>query len=361
MLSLAFLAASPALANPDIVLILADDFGVNDARNAGIPTPNLTALAARGVTFTTAYAAAPVCGPSRAKMLAGRWRATPDANQGSTPDSVWGVPAGTWQLADGMRAAGYTTHHIGKSHSGANPWQHPHELGFDHFFGFRAGEHPYTGGAPLESDSQSVPLTGYSTDVFANAAIEALRRPGPDFVYLAMNAPHTPIVTSYRAMVTKLDAAVGQIMAAAPDALIAFAGDHGPDTGDSGATAKPLRGSKRSFYDGGLRVPLVIAGPGFTGGRKDARVSSLLDLAPTLLRAAGGVVPGNLDGINLASAQKHECLAWGPPKADYIRCGAWKLVNGDLFNLSTDPGERRPVTNAAKVAELRTKRAAMVR
>mgnify|MGYP001585792262 CR=1 FL=1 len=187
-----------------------------------------------------------------------------------------------------------------------------------------------------------------------------------------MNAPHTQIVDppgvncdtracTYRAMVSRLDAAIGRIMAAAPGALIVFTGDHGPDTADSGVTAKPLRGAKRSYYDGGLRVPLVVAGPGFTGGRKDGRMASLLDLAPTLLRAAGAAVPGNLDGINLASGQTHECLTWGPPKADYIRCGAWKLIAGELFNLATDPNERRPLPDEAKKRELRAKRAGIVK
>ena len=192
--SVAWLACgNPAAADPTIVAILLDDLGpgeIGPLAHRSV-TPNIDALALSGVTFTDGYAPAPKCGPSRAGTLSMR---QPQSfgfytNQdGKSSDAIWGMPDEVVTFSELLQQAGYETWLIGKSHMGANPWQHPLAMGFNHFFGFIAGEHPYLGkapGNPIYRDRVFVSEAEYLTDAFAREIIAALRAPGtkPKFVF----------------------------------------------------------------------------------------------------------------------------------------------------------------------------------
>ncbi len=389
-------AGAPAACHPapqNVVVLVADDLGYADLGIQGsrvIPTPHIDGLAAEGVRFTNAYVTAATCSPSRAGLLSGRYqqRFGFEFNTGPrelTHSEGRGLDPAATTIGDVLAAAGYATGMVGKWHLGSQDPFHPLARGFDQFFGFLIGAHPYFSTATARRETWETVMRGreranetaYLTDAFAREAVNFIadHRDGPFFLYVPFNAVHTPIQApdeytarfahvadperrAYYAMVSALDDAVGSILRAiathglADRTLVVFTNDNG-GTLAHGDNA-PLRLGKAFLFEGGIRVPLIMRWPAVTAaGQVRGDIVSTLDLFPTFLDAADTPRPDDLDldGIDLgpslqeqrpSEARQHLFWRNGPNRA--VRRGDWKLIQaGDhvwLFDLASDVGER---------------------
>jgi arylsulfatase A-like enzyme len=362
-------AAESAPPPPSIVVILADDLGIGDvcsygACEAGRSTPNIDALARAGARFTQAYSAAPICSPSRAALLTGRYQNrfghefNPNGIERGQRESL-GTPLTEILLPQCLKKRGYATGIVGKWHLGPAPAQHPMERGFDEFFGFLHGaklffpslrepgihfvaEAPKQGKEKTEQNPLNPMMRGrqpieepdYLTDAFTREAVSFIERhrAEPFFLYVPYNAPHTPLMVDderYRrfagiadegqrihaAMMSALDDGVGAIVDALRHAellestLVVFASDHGCPTNIEVCSNDGLRGGKRVLLEGGIRIPLLAAWTGtIAPGRTIDAPVSLLDLVPTALELAGAKPPADreLDGRSLAPLLRGE-------------------------------------------------------
>ncbi len=367
---------------PNIVILLADDLGYADLGVQGckdIPTPHLDALARGGVRCTSGYVSGPYCSPTRAGLLTGRYQTR--FGHEFNPGGRNGLPTSETTLADRLRKAGYVTGLVGKWHLGAAPAQHPQKRGFDEFFGFLGGAHPYFPGkgAPIFRGTTVFREMEYLTDAFAREAVSFIdrHREKPFFLYLAFNAVHTPMHATddrlkkfasignsrrrtYAAMTRAMDDAVGAVLDKLRSAglekrtLVWFFSDNGgptmPTTTINGSINDPLRGSKRTTLEGGIRVPFLVRWPGrLPAGKVYAEPVIQLDVLPTSLAAAGvAVKPGwKLDGVDLLpylggkkEGKPHEALYWRLGSQMAVRRGDWKLVRYD----TTADGRKRAVT-----------------
>lgn len=414
-------------AKPNILLILSDDAGWADFGFHGAPegfTPRLDQLARQGVICEQAYVSASVCSPSRAGLMTGRYqqRFGHEFNGPGKPEPGFvladmGLARDERSLASLLRARGYTTAAIGKWHLGSEPGLRPLERGFDHWFGFLGGSRSYFSvKSPsllrqLQNDEQVVAeeQIGYLTDTLADHAAEYVRAqakdPRPFFLYLAFNAPHTPMHAleadlahfahienqrrrQYAAMLYAMDRGIGRVLDALEDSgqseqtLVVFLNDNGGAT-NNGSSSGAWRGRKGSKWEGGLRVPLVLRWPGqLPAGKRFPSMVSSLDLAPSLLAAAGQVLASEparsqpiaaFDGVNLLPSLRasdasgpdsspqpspHSSLFWRRGVAAALREGPWKLVRVDtlepqLMHLERDAAE---VTNFAAQEPERVRR-----
>jgi arylsulfatase A-like enzyme len=353
---------------PNILVIVGDDMGYSDVgfQNCkDIPTPNLDRLAADGVRFTSGYVSGPYCSPSRAGLMSGRYQ-TRFGHEFNSGGAGGGLPVTETTLANHLKSGGYVTGIVGKWHLGNSPAMHPQQRGFDTFFGFLGGMHSYFDAGGIMRGTEPVKEFDYATDAFSREACSFIEqnKERPWFLYLAFNAVHTPMHATedrlakfpniankqrrtYDAMMLALDDAVGKVRAKLAETgqeentLITFISDNGGPVmhifGDTvnGSRNDPLRGSKCTTLEGGIRVPFVIAWPGHVKpGVFDSPVIQL-DLHATGL-AAAGVDPKpewKLEGVNLlpfVSGEKagspHQALFWRFGQQMAIRSGDWKLV-----------------------------------
>ncbi|MDE2691324.1 MAG: sulfatase-like hydrolase/transferase [Acidobacteriota bacterium] len=354
---------------PNVVLIVADDLGYGDLGSYGSQanrTPRLDRLAAGGVRFTDAYAAAAVCSPSRAGLITGRYphRHGYEFNLVGR-DAGFGLAAEERTLGDLMRGAGYATGYVGKWHLGRSPDRHPLSRGFDEFMGVLGGDSGYFG-ATVQRGREAAAAEGYLTDAFTREAAGFIGRHAaagrPFFLVLSYTAPHTPLQATtedletvahveagarrtYAAMVSSVDRGVGAVLdrlageGVDGDTLVVFTSDNGCvgylDTGCSNA---PFSGFKRFFLEGGIRVPLIMRWPnGLAGGAVYREPVISLDFFATFAALAGVPPAGHgamaLDGVDLvphltgrARGRPHEALFWraGPNRA--VRMGRFKLL-----------------------------------
>lgn len=412
------LSAADAPAKPNILVILADDLGYADVGfNGGkaIATPNLDRLAAEGVNLTD-FRTCPMCSPTRAGLLTGRWPGRFGMMRAVVPPwSTYGLPEEEKTLPQLLAPAGYERRGIfGKWHLGhARRAYLPLERGFTHFVGCYNGAidyftHERDGECDWHHDDRTVREEGYSTDLIGAAAVRFIQESPegkPWFLYVPFNAPHSPFQAkesdlkkypqfkkaerrAYAAMVDSMDQAIGKILAAinsrddAANTLVLFFSDNGGIPG-AGGNNGPYRGAKLSVYEGGTRVCAAIRWPagGLTGGRRfDGRIG-YIDVLPTLLAAAGSVTPEGVDGLNVIPALTGESAVPHRPWFSYIHQGAeahgsvhlgqWKLVaRGDffagkpgtpptleLYDLAADPSETQDLAarHPERVAELHQK------
>lgn len=384
-------AAIPAQdARPNILLVVGDDMGYGDVGFHGvkdIPTPHLDALAAAGVRFTSGYVSGPYCSPTRAGLLTGRHQCR--FGHEFNPSGTNGLPLTETTIANRLKAAGYVTGLVGKWHLGAAPEQHPRRRGFDEFYGFLGGAHSYVEAAGILRGDQPVSELDYTTDAFGREAVAFIERhrSAPWFLYLAFNAVHTPMQATddrlakfdriadgrrrtYNAMMLAMDDAIGRVRRKLAEAglerntIVFFLSDNGgptmPGTTVNASRNDPLRGSKRTTLEGGIRVPFLVAWPGHLDpGIYDPPVSQL-DIPATALAAAG--IERNpswqLDGVNLLpflSGQKtgvpHEALYWRFGTQMAIRVGDYKLVRYDK-NADTRTGRPNQGVTAARLYHL---------
>lgn len=343
-LALLLCASGPLLAEedaprrPNIVLIVADDLGYADVGYHGceqIPTPSIDAIAAAGVRFTQGYVTGPVCSPTRAGLLTGRYqqRYGHEFNTGGIREdsSEVGLPTSERTIADVLSEAGYVTGAVGKWHLGDAPKFHPMERGFDEFFGFLGGGHSYfesirrANAEPILRGREAVPEKDYLTDAFGREAVSFVEKHAnkPFFLYLSFNAVHTPLQATpgllerfsdvtpknrrtYAAMLASMDDAIGGVLKAleknglTKHTLVIFLGDNGGPRANASRN-DPLRGRKGTVYEGGVRVPFALSFPGgVPEGLVYAKPVISLDLLPTIAAAAGVKIPGaaKIDGVS---------------------------------------------------------------
>jgi len=411
------LTTNVAAAKPNIIVIVGDDMGYADLGVHGcqdIPTPHLDALANAGVRFTNGYVSGPYCSPTRAGLLTGRYqtRFGHEFNPGGDgPDTPKGLPLSEKTIADRLKAAGYKTGLVGKWHLGNTPEYRPLKRGFDEFFGFLAGARSYwpNQGAPILRGDKPVDEQEYLTDAFGREAVDFVERhrESPFFLYLAFNAVHTPMHATddrlkkfasiadpkrrtYAAMMSAMDDAIGDVLAKVKESgledntLVFFISDNGgpmlKGTTVNGSINSPLRGSKRTTLEGGVRVPFFVKWPGkVPAGKTFEKPAIQLDFLPTALAAAGVEASPDwkLEGVDLLpyltaakSDAPHDALYWRFGQQMAIRQGDWKLVKYDpvvdggkgkgkatpakLYYLADDVGETRDLIaeQPEKAAEL---------
>ena len=395
---------------PNIVLILADDLGYGDLRCCGaedMRTPHLDELFAAGMQFTNAYANCPVCSPTRAALLSGRYQnivGVPGVIR-THPENSWGwLSPNTELLSSVVRRAGYRTAIVGKWHLGLESPNTPNERGFDVFRGFLGDmmddyyHHRRHDVNYMRNGTAEIDPTGHATDLFTDWAVEFLDQQNDGkqsfFLYLAYNAPHTPIQPpedwlkkvqqrepSMRpnraklvALIEHMDHGVGRVMAALKandqwdNTIVVFTSDNGGQL-DVGANNGPLRDGKQSVYEGGLKVPMSVVWPRRIAASSQTPFAAMsMDILPTLLDAAGVPLPDGLDGRSFLPTLLGESqdalrnqwlftrreggLRYGGKTIEAIREGDWKLLQNSpfeplqLYNLAVDPQEQNNVADS---------------
>jgi len=387
--------ASPApKKRPNIVLILADDLGYCDSELYGcdtIPTPNIKRIADDGVLCTEGYVTSPVCSPSRAGLLTGRYQQR-YGHEFLPSDNSRGLPRSETTLADALRQFGYTTGLVGKWHLGVGEEFNPIHRGFDEFFGVAGPASDYidptredvkssrpdreTAKAPKSAPAatwegrgknavmrgtQPVEEEQYLTDAFTREAVAFINnhRSRPFFLYVPYTAPHQPLQVTqkyynrfphiddestriYAAMISSMDDGIGSILDALEEnrleknTLVIFLSDNGAGVADY-CSNRPLRLGKQTLFEGGIRVPFCMKWPGqIPEGTTCEHPVSALDIFPTAVAAAGGDPstknPG--DGVDLLpylkgtiSDRPHDMLFWRSSPNWAVRIGNWKLIH----------------------------------
>ncbi|MGQ0636070.1 MAG: sulfatase [Planctomycetaceae bacterium] len=395
-------AAQPTKARPpNIIVILADDLGYKDIGAHGgtlVKTPHIDSLALNGVRCSNAYVTGPVCAPTRAGLLTGRYqqRFGLEFNpQPSGPASDLGLPLSELTLAEALKKQGYHTGMVGKWHLGGGRGLRPPERGFDEYFGFLQGAHHYLrpqDEAEFRDKSltsyvsgvlrglQAVDEKDYLTDAFTREALAFIDRNAsqPFFLYLPYNAVHSPLEAPakyrdrvagvgpprrklYAAMLTALDDGVGAVLGKLRErqlfenTLVFFLSDNGGspqpyNTTDNG----PLSGKKGELLEGGIRVPFLVQWKGkLPAGAVYEHPVVSLDIFATAMAVAGGALPTDrvYDGVNLIpylTGQRgdppHVTLFWRYGQSLALRHGPWKLHKTDdypaqLYDLRSDIGE----------------------
>ncbi|TDB67326.1 sulfatase family protein [Arundinibacter roseus] len=392
---------------PNILVILTDDQGFHDVSYYGtsdLRTPHIDQLAREGMRFDNFYANSTVCSPTRAALLSGRYQ-----DQVGVPgvirthaDNSWGYLAPQTSLLPAqLKKAGYHTAIIGKWHLGLQSPNTPNEHGFDYFHGWlgdmmddywlhRRHDINY-----MRKNSQTIDPKGHATDLFTQWSVDYIQQQAEDaqpfFLYLAYNAPHTPVqpptewvqkvkarqpgISPKRAelvaLIEHMDDGIGKVIAALKESgqytntLIVFTSDNGgylPSLANNG----PTRNGKGSMYEGGLRVPASIVWPGqIKPGSVSDQVNLSMDVYPTLLEVAGITPDVLLNGRSFLPTLRGQSA---PPEerplyftrreggTDYagqciyaLRLGSWKLLQNtpyepmELYNLDDDPLEKKNV------------------
>ena len=389
---------------PNVVVIFMDDLGYSDLRIDGaldVRTPNLDRLARQGVQMTDCYAAAPVCTPTRAAFMTGRYQHRVGL-EGVIAQSIGnhhtGLPSTEPTLPRYLRDAGYATALVGKWHLGFDAEFRPNRHGFDEFFGFLGGAVDYyshrgeDGEHDLYENDRPVKVDRYLTDEITDRSISFIERnrSKPFFLDIAYNATHWPfhppdmtekpshpsgsaaeVVTKwaeqgkradYVRMLERADEGIGRILSTidrlglAQNTLVIFTSDNG---GEWLSRMAPLFNRKTTLWEGGLRVPCILRWPAqLQGKRKSSQSAITMDLTATILAAAGVTTRSDrpLDGVDLIPLLRRTgpvmertfywrgIRAGSPDRA--VRQGPWKYVNqsamfpGLLFDITKDPGER---------------------
>lgn len=395
--------ASAPERRPNIILILADDLGWGDVGFNGRTewgTPNFDRLAGQGTVFRRWYVGTPVCAPSRAVLMTGKY--TIHNRVITNGDDL---PSEETTIAEALKKQGYVTALFGKWHHGRprpgnQSYVHPMDQGFDEFFGFTEARHAWEHfPKELWHGREMKPVSGYTTTLFTDKAVDFITRnkARPFFLYLSLTEPHLlieapeedvaqfrgkfkekdpakPYNAIYAAMITRLDKEIGRLMKSLDDlglsenTLVVFTSDNGAtfESGNQGASNyhdsnRPFRGHKRNLWEGGVRVPGIVRWTGkVPAGKVSNDIVHNIDILPTFLAAAGAEPDAawKVDGINLlpvwtgAANASERTLFWewrteGGNQIAAMR-GNFKLVitgnnPPELFNLETDPAERRNI------------------
>lgn len=363
-----------------VILIIADDAGYGDLGcygHANLLTPNLDALAAAGRKFTQFYVASPVCSPSRTAYMTGQlpqWYHVHNADSLANTRRYF-LPSGTMTIGRLAKMAGAATGFFGKWHlgetGGGRDTQMPRKFGFDRFFGSTHGRsslgwnefNTYDDAYWLDDEPPLVQHEGYATDVCFDKLIEWIQAriaAGQDYLALVpTHAPHdilSPNVAEralytgqgfteaqevYWGTMSNLDTNVGRLITALTNAgelantTILYTSDNGPESVATYAagSAGPLRGKKTNLWDGGIKVPLIVRGPGITAGSTDSSPRWSLDVLPTLAELFGVTLPsGAYPGTSLFSAVGERDFFWEyhGNQRPTDQSGKWAMRRGDL-------------------------------
>ncbi len=403
-------ALAPAQSpKPNIIFIFADDLGYGDLGiyGSGIQTPNIDQMAKEGVRFRQFYAASPVCSPSRAALLTGRYPTRTGIPRVMFSDDNYGLPSTETTMAQVLKSAGYKTMCIGKWHLGSLPEFLPTNRGFDEFYG-----------VPYSNDMQPLPLIRNlavvepDTDIstltprYTQQAVDFIARSkdAPFFLYMPHTYPHIPLAASprfkgksglglYGDAVEEIDWSVGEVLKALKandldnNTLVMFSSDNGPWFQGS---AGRLRGRKGDTYEGGVREPFIARFPGrIPVDTVSSGIASTMDILPTIARLAGASLPKQpLDGINIwpllmgesNDLSREVLLYFDNWNIQCARMGRWKLhvarYNGiawtpdppggrlnlplykpELYDLENDPDESYDTAadNPQVVADIRAR------
>ncbi|WP_367873983.1 arylsulfatase [Luteolibacter sp. Populi] len=391
---------------PNVIYLLADDLGYEDVgwRNPEIKTPHLDKLANGGAKLEQYYVQ-PVCSPTRAAFLTGRYPFRHGLQTGVVrPWAQYGLPLEERTIATALKEAGYETAITGKWHLGHfKPEYLPTKRGFDHQYGHYNGAldyftHERDGGFDWHKNDTVNRDEGYSTELIGREAARLIRerdKAKPLFLYVPFNGVHSPFQVPerylslypqlqgnrkiYAAMISALDDAVGEIVKAANEAglgdntLIVFSSDNGgPNPGRLSDNGK-LRDGKGSVYEGGVRAVAFANWPGhIKAGGTVRQPIHIADWYPTLVKLSGAEASQKLpvDGRDISAVltesgtiPNREIIHNLAPDGGAIRAGDWKLVvsgRGDqakteLFNIAEDSSEKNDLsaTHVEKVKELR--------
>jgi len=419
---LAALLTLEAVQKPNFIIIFTDDQGYADLGCYGgqhVDTPYIDQMAAEGARLTNFYVAAPVCTPSRAALMTGCYAQRVDMALGSTfpvllNSDAKGLHPDEITIAEVLKDAGYKTGMFGKWHLGDQPEFMPTAQGFDEFFGLPYSHdiHPYhqkqskfkfpplplvDGNRVIEED----PNADLFTKRFTERAVDFIKRhkDSPFFLYIPHPMPHVPLHNSpefmegiaeeikaglqseqginyplreklFKQNIAEIDWSVGQILETLKkqgideNTIVLFTSDNGAGrlVKDRSKHCAPLRGSKGSTYEGGMRVPTVIRWPArIPAGKDNAELMTTMDLLPTFSALAGGQTPTDriIDGQNITTTltehqpSPHQALFYtSKSEVIAVRSGQWKLHLGGgsqpkkhsshpaLYNLKSDIGEQ---------------------
>ncbi|MFQ6034384.1 MAG: sulfatase [Sedimentisphaerales bacterium] len=419
-----------AVRRPNIVVILVDDLGYGDLSSYGatdLKTPNIDRLVAAGMRLDNFYANCPVCSPTRAALLTGRYPdlvGVPGVIRTHITSNFGYLAPQAVLLPSLLKKVGYHAAIVGKWHLGLASPNTPNERGFDHFHGFLGDmmddyyTHRRHGFNYMRLNDKEIEPKGHATDLFTQWASEYIRQragwqPHPEgmgmaplphgrgsdkpfFLYLAYNAPHTPIqppddwlarvknrqksISDRRAklvaLIEHLDAGIGKVIAAlketglSDNTLIIFTSDNGGQLA-VGANNGQLAGGKGQMYEGGIRVPACVVWPSrIRPSSRSSRIALTMDLFATICEAAGAKIEHKIDGRSilptlLGKAQPAEdrVLFWmrreggqyGGRAFYAVRYGDWKLLQNSpfepmqLYNLADDPQEKSPLDKKHKM------------
>jgi arylsulfatase A-like enzyme len=389
---------------PNILLIFTDDQGYYDVSYYGtedLQTPNIDQIAEAGMRFDNFYANCPVCSPTRAALLTGRYQdyvGVPGVIR-TYKDNNWGYldPKATL-LPEQLKMAGYHTALIGKWHLGLESPNTPVERGFDYFHGWLGDmmddywTHRRHGINYMRLNGQEIDPEGHATDLFTDWSVDYIKSQADDerpfFLYLAYNAPHFPVQPPQQwldkvkerekgiddtraklvAFIEHMDDGIGQVIEALKasrqydNTLIIFSSDNGGHL-PSKANNGPLRDGKQSMYEGGLKVPTVISWPGtIPAGSFSEQMNLSMDIYPTLLEIAGLEPKQPIEGRSflpvmlgekapaeertLYFTRREGGTRYGGQSVYAVRKGDWKLLQNspyepyELYNLLQDPQEK---------------------
>ncbi len=384
--------AGTSTETPNIVLIVADHMGASDISPYGatdIATPSLDTFAQQGVRFTDYYAAAPICGPSRAAMMTGKYPARIGFEENI--GHAGGLSAKIPTIPSLLKQRGYKNGLFGKWHLGESGDSDPIAHGFDEFLGYNDWSINYythrndAGQEALTHDRTVVERDGYLTDILTDESIRFIveNRNNPFFLYLSYNTALPPYLgpdlppeqwdaefnigtatrADYIAMVEAMDTGIGRLLEALDDlglaenTLVIFTYDH---NGRNLARNAPFSGGFAMLNEGGIRVPLIMRWPGkLQAGKTLHRPAIGMDIAATALQAAGIVSESlDLDGRDLVQTDtpnEQRTFFWRIQLGDFgqaaVRRNNWKLLvhrfaifskpTVYLFDLETDPSESR--------------------
>lgn len=398
-------ASAQSRGKPNIVFIVADDLGWKDVGYHGsdVKTPNINKLAADGARLEQYYSL-PMCTPTRAALMTGRYPLRYGLQSGVIPGAgSYSLPTDEYLLPQMLREAGYRTVMSGKWHLGhAKKEFWPHSRGFDSFYGCTVGEidhftHSSHGVADWFRNDKAIVEEGFDNTLFGQEAVKQIKSHDtskPLFLYLAFTAPHTPFQApkeyldryasisdpnrrAYAAMISVIDDEVGKVLAALDEkkmrenTLIVFMSDNGgvksamfsgdtPVEGSLPADNGPYRDGKGTTYEGGTRVVALANWPGNIQPGTVNQLMHTVDWYPTLAKLASAKLGKNkpLDGMDVWStvsagrpSPRKEMVYNVEPTGGAIREGNWKLVwqaslpqKVELFNLADDPSEREDVS-----------------
>jgi arylsulfatase A-like enzyme len=393
-------AAEQLPRKPNIILIMADDLGYGDLGcygNEGIKTPHIDALARNGMRFTDFHSNGPVCSPTRAALLTGRYqqRCGIEGVVTAKKHRDTGMALDEITFAEMLGSAGYATALFGKWHVGYSAGFGPVKQGFDTFRGYVSGNVDYqshidqVGYEDWWRDGELVPEKGYTTDLITEHAVRFIERHKEELfcLYLPHEAPHYPYqgrhdkadrqpgnvgptqgtpedkTGAYKEMVEAMDDGVGRVvdtvqrLGLKQDTFVFFCSDNGANAVGSNG---PLSGNKGSVWEGGHRVPAIACWPGvIKPGSVTNETAMTMDLLPTMAAIAGARVERKLDGVDLMPVLRdggvlpERTLFWRFGKQKAVRMGPWKLVvnprgHGNpevgLYNLDEDVGEERDLS-----------------
>lgn len=414
------LQAEKTQSRPNILVILVDDLGYGDLSSYGaqdLKSPQIDKLLKRGMKFSNFYANCPVCSPTRAALMTGRYQdmvGVPGVIR-THPQNSWGYLApSAVTLADVFQQAGYHTGMVGKWHLGLESPNIPNERGFEFFRGFLGDmmddyyHHRRHDVNYMRFNQEVVDPQGHATDLFTEWTCDFLKQQAqadkPFFLYLAYNAPHTPIQppadwlqkvkqrepgiepgrAKLVALIEHLDAGIGQVVQTldetglSENTLVVFSSDNGGHL-QAGANNGNLRDGKQSMYEGGLKVPTGVVWKGhITPDTETDFMAMTMDLFPTVCEAAGVKVPAGLESVSIlptlqgksqAPLRKHWFFRrreggnrYGGKTIEAVISGDWKLLQNspfaplELYNLKADPLETNDLAakNRRKFNELST-------